>query len=154
VSAVYDEADPLTSALDLCDGGHPFEPGVDADEPANPSDPWCNICGASRLVVAGRVTTFGPRIVATDRDPASLPERQALAMADEGGEFVHAFRRWRGSSRTPGTFAEVAEELADVWITAIVTAHVLGIDLAEAVRAKSLVIDARLPQLPTADVTP
>lgn len=64
------------------------------------------------------------------------PERQALALAEEVGEFVGAWRRWRGQARRSDTVDHVIEELADVVITAYVTAAEQGWDLNEAVRNK------------------
>ncbi|WP_242884096.1 MazG nucleotide pyrophosphohydrolase domain-containing protein [Actinomadura litoris] len=55
--------------------------------------------------------------------------RQVLVLAEEAGEFVGAYRRWAGMARRAGDFADVQDELADVVITACVTAHVLNIDL-------------------------
>jgi NTP pyrophosphatase (non-canonical NTP hydrolase) len=69
--------------------------------------------------------------------------RQALALAEETGEFVGAVRRYYGMARRGGTFAEVEAELADVAITAFVTAHVMDIDLEAAIRAKLDVIYGR-----------
>ena len=62
-------------------------------------------------------------------DPATAGQRQALALAEEVGEFVGAYRRWSGQARRTGSFSDVQTELADVVITAYVTAHELGIDL-------------------------
>ncbi|MCP2337880.1 hypothetical protein [Actinomadura rupiterrae] len=53
--------------------------------------------------------------------------RQALALAEEAGEFVAAYRRWTGRARRTGTHTDMAAELADVLITAYVTAHVLDL---------------------------
>jgi NTP pyrophosphatase (non-canonical NTP hydrolase) len=69
--------------------------------------------------------------------------RQALALAEEAGEFTGAFRRWAGLARRTGTWADMVAELADVVITAYVTADVLGIDLAAAITAKADVILTR-----------
>ncbi|MFC5186988.1 pyrophosphohydrolase domain-containing protein [Actinomadura harenae] len=55
--------------------------------------------------------------------------RQALALAEEAGEFLAAYRRWSGRARRAGTLDDVAAELADVLITTYVTARVLGIPL-------------------------
>lgn len=57
-------------------------------------------------------------------------ERQVLALAEEAGEFVGAFRRAAGMARRTGRRDDVAAELADVAITTHVTAHVLGIEVA------------------------
>jgi NTP pyrophosphatase (non-canonical NTP hydrolase) len=69
--------------------------------------------------------------------------RQALALAEETGEFVGAVRRHYGMARRGGSFADVETELADVVITAFVTAHTMGIDLEAAIRAKLDVIYSR-----------
>ncbi|MFI0479942.1 MazG nucleotide pyrophosphohydrolase domain-containing protein [Actinomadura sp. 9N215] len=63
--------------------------------------------------------------------------RQVLALAEEVGEFVGAYRRWAGMARRTGGFDDVRDELADVVLTAYVTAHVLEIDLDAAWRAKA-----------------
>ena len=61
-------------------------------------------------------------------NPATLPVQQVLALAEEAGEFTAAYRRWAGLARRPGPWHDVETELADVVITAYVTAAVLGID--------------------------
>ncbi|MTE12620.1 MazG nucleotide pyrophosphohydrolase domain-containing protein [Nocardia aurantiaca] len=66
--------------------------------------------------------------------------RQVLALAEEAGEFVGAYRRWSGQARRTGTFDEMKAELADVVITAWVAAAELGIDLDAAVADKLAVI--------------
>lgn len=76
-------------------------------------------------------------------DPATLPVQQALNLAEEAGEFVGAYRRWAGMARRPGGWDDVCSELADVVITAHVTACVLGIDLDAAWRAKAAVVLSR-----------
>jgi len=76
-------------------------------------------------------------------NPATLPVQQVLALAEEAGEFTAAYRRWAGLARRPGTWHDVEAELADVVITAYVTAHVLGIDLDAAARAKAEVVLTR-----------
>src|SRR5690242_20566989 len=60
-------------------------------------------------------------------DPATLPVQQALALAEEAGEFTAAYRRWAGLARRTGPWHDVEAELADVVLTAYVTAAVLGI---------------------------
>lgn len=62
--------------------------------------------------------------------------RQTLALAEEVGEFVGAYRRWSGQARRTGPFSDVEEELADVVITAWVTSHALGINLERAIEKK------------------
>lgn len=66
--------------------------------------------------------------------------RQVLALAEEVGEFVGAFRRWSGQARRSGSFEDVESELADVVITAFVTAEVLGIKLEQQISRKFDVI--------------
>ena len=55
-------------------------------------------------------------------DPATLPVQQVLALAEEAGEFTAAYRRWAGLARRTGPWHDVEAELADVVITAYVTA--------------------------------
>lgn len=69
--------------------------------------------------------------------------RQALALAEEAGEFVGAVRRHYGLARRTGSFADVEAELADVVLTAFVTAHTLGIDLERALGEKIGVVYTR-----------
>jgi NTP pyrophosphatase (non-canonical NTP hydrolase) len=69
--------------------------------------------------------------------------RQALALAEEAGEFVGAVRRHYGLARRSGSFADIEAELADVVITAFVTAHTMGVDLEAAIRAKLDVVYSR-----------
>lgn len=52
--------------------------------------------------------------------------RQVLNLVEEAGEFVGAYRRWAGMARRRGTVEDVHAELADVVITAYVTAAELG----------------------------
>lgn len=56
-------------------------------------------------------------------------ERQVLALAEEAGEFVGAYRRAAGMARRTGDWSEVEAELADVAITAHVTASVLDVQI-------------------------
>jgi NTP pyrophosphatase (non-canonical NTP hydrolase) len=105
---------------------------------------------------ATRATTSGPaaftlphtagRIADRLREhftPATLPVQQVLALAEEAGEFTAAYRRWAGLARRTGTWHDVCAELADVVITAYITADVLGIDLDAAARAKTEVVFTR-----------
>lgn len=73
----------------------------------------------------------------------SADTRQVLAVAEEAGEFVGAYRRWAGLARRDGSWDDVEAELADVVIAAYVTAAVLGVDLDAAVRAKAVVVASR-----------
>lgn len=70
-------------------------------------------------------------------DTDRLAVQQVMCLAEEAGEFVGAYRRWAGMARRSGPWDDVKAELADVVITAYVTAQVLGIDLDEAIRVKS-----------------
>jgi NTP pyrophosphatase (non-canonical NTP hydrolase) len=76
-------------------------------------------------------------------DTDRLAIQQVLCLAEEAGEFVGAYRRWAGMARRSGPWEDVKAELADVAITAFVTAQVLGIDLDEAVREKTETIMSR-----------
>ena len=89
---------------------------------------------------------LGAEIAARLREyctPGALPVQQVLALAEEAGEFTAAYRRWAGMAQRTGTWDEVQAELADVVITAYVTAAVFGIDLDAAARAKTAVIFTR-----------
>ena len=95
---------------------------------------------------AARLPAAAARLAARLRehfDPAALPVQQVLALAEEAGEFTAAYRRWAGMARRTGPWDDVEAELADVVITAYVTAAVLGIDLDAAARAKTEVIFTR-----------
>lgn len=72
-----------------------------------------------------------------------LKQQQVMCLAEEAGEFVGAYRRFAGMARRSGPFDDVKAELADVAITAYVTAQVLGIDLDEAIREKAEKIMSR-----------
>lgn len=74
---------------------------------------------------------------------SDLAIQQVLCLAEEAGEFVGAYRRSAGMARRTGSFDDVRAELADVVITAYVTAEVLGFDLDAAIAAKTAVIDTR-----------
>lgn len=60
----------------------------------------------------------------------------ALCVVEEAGEFAGAYRRWRGYARRPGSFHEMAEELADVVIAAFFAADDYGVDLESEIRVK------------------
>ena len=68
---------------------------------------------------------------------------QIIAMAEETGEFVGAARRFMGMARRSGTYGEMAAELADVVITAFITAEVFGIDLEQVIPYKAKIILTR-----------
>lgn len=80
--------------------------------------------------------------------------RQVLALAEEVGEFVGAYRRWSGQARRTGTAREMHEELADVVITAFVTAHELGVDIEPVIAAKLAIIHTRGWREQTPDACP
>jgi NTP pyrophosphatase (non-canonical NTP hydrolase) len=65
-----------------------------------------------------------------------LTIQQALNLVEETGEFVGALRRFKGMARRSGTFAEMAEELADVVITAFVAAVVFDVNLPSEINGK------------------
>jgi NTP pyrophosphatase (non-canonical NTP hydrolase) len=69
--------------------------------------------------------------------------RQVLALAEEAGEFVGAYRRYAGMARRTGPWSDVEAELADVVITAYVNAEVMGIDLDSAITSKLGVVFSR-----------
>lgn len=93
------------------------------------------------LPVIARVIAQQLRLAGFDPDTAQT--RQVLALAEEAGEFVGAYRRWAGEARRTGTFDEMASELADVVITAFVTATELGVDLRAAITKKWTVLHER-----------
>jgi NTP pyrophosphatase (non-canonical NTP hydrolase) len=72
-----------------------------------------------------------------------LSNQQVIALAEEVGEFVGAFRRFKGMARRNGSFAEMAEELADVIIAAFITAVVLDINLPAEINYKLDLIFSR-----------
>lgn len=76
-------------------------------------------------------------------DAEHAVNRQVLALAEEVGEFVGAYRRWSGQARRTGTAQEMHTELADVVITAFVTAHELGVDIEAVIAAKLHTIHTR-----------
>lgn len=57
-------------------------------------------------------------------------------VAEEAGEAIGAYNRYTGRSRRTGTKEELAEELADVVITAYMAAAVTDIDLDTAIADK------------------
>lgn len=69
--------------------------------------------------------------------------QQALCVAEEAGEFVGAYRRWAGMARRNGSWDDVKAELADVVITAYVTASILDFALDEEIGKKLEIIFSR-----------
>lgn len=46
-------------------------------------------------------------------------DQQAMCVAEEAGEFMGAYRRWRGFARRPGNAQDVADEMADVIVSTL-----------------------------------
>lgn len=86
-----------------------------------------------------------PLLVTKLAESGFLPDadRQALALAEEVGEFVGAYRRWSGQARRRGSRTEMEFELADVVAAAYITAHYLDIDLDSRIAEKIAVILGR-----------
>jgi NTP pyrophosphatase (non-canonical NTP hydrolase) len=76
-------------------------------------------------------------------DPRTCLDTQVLCLAEEVGEAVQAYRRATGRARSEGSWADVAEELADIVIVTRVTAELAGIDLDAAIKSKLETIKAR-----------
>lgn len=49
--------------------------------------------------------------------PTEWMDQQAMCVVEEAGEFVGAYRRWRGFARRPGNAQDVEDELADVIVS-------------------------------------
>lgn len=95
----------------------------------DPDAPACTGCLTPRPELLS-LPALGAFIAAKLREhfPAEDErDRQVLALAEEAGEFVGAYRRAAGMARRTGTWDDVEAELADVAITAYVTAHVLDV---------------------------
>lgn len=92
-----------------------------------------------RSWIADRATDIVTNLRANGFGEGDAVNRQVLNLAEEVGEFVGAYRRWAGQARRSGTAEEMHRELADVVITAYVTAEELGIDL-DAVMAEKLAV--------------
>jgi NTP pyrophosphatase (non-canonical NTP hydrolase) len=93
-----------------------------------PADCGPDLAGLAEKIVRNLVLHF---------DTGRLEIQQVMCLAEEAGEFVAAYRRFAGMARRSGPFDDVKAELADVVITAYVTAQVLGIDLDAAIQAKA-----------------
>ncbi|MGH3985934.1 MAG: MazG nucleotide pyrophosphohydrolase domain-containing protein [Pseudonocardiaceae bacterium] len=76
-------------------------------------------------------------------DQLDVHMRNGLALAEEAGEVVAALRRYLGLARRTGTLKDVADELADLYLTVFITAHYLGVDVDDAVEDKAVVLFAR-----------
>lgn len=81
-------------------------------------------------VVASAIDQCGPT---GQDDPVTA---QALNVAGEAGEFVEAYRRYRGGARRPGSKEEVSGELADVIISAMIMGQRLDLDMEKVIVAK------------------
>ena len=90
---------------------------------------------------------------ARDWEQYHTPKNLAMALAGEAGELVACFQ-WLTPDESahvmddPGTAEAVEFELADVLQYLIRLADVLGVDLAEAVRKKARLNEARFPPAP------
>lgn len=93
--------------------------------------------------LVGEAAVIANRLRENGFDPAQAVNRQVLGLAEEVGEFVGAYRRWSGQARRAGTVEEVHTELADMIITAFVTAHELGVDIQAVIAAKLDTIHTR-----------
>ena len=80
---------------------------------------------ADRTDLAGNAAVVAECLRRNGFDPEQAVNRQVLGLAEEVGEFVGAYRRWSGQARRTGSAEDMWEELADVVITAFVTAHEL-----------------------------
>ena len=78
-----------------------------------------------------------------DKTPLQATDRQVLCLAEEVGELVGAYRRATGRARRSGSWRDVEDELADVVITALVTAHTMGWDLSAIVERKLQHVETR-----------
>lgn len=85
----------------------------------------------------------------THYDPATAAARQVLAVAEEAGKFVGAYRRATGLARRAGANAEVRADLAEVVITAYLAADALDIDLDAAIADKLTTVFQRGWRQPT-----
>jgi NTP pyrophosphatase (non-canonical NTP hydrolase) len=111
-----------------------------------PDDGLCRSCRGAVDGQPGTLTELAEIVAGHLRehfDPATLAVQQVLCLAEESGEFTAAYRRHAGMARRRGTWDDVRAELADVVITAYVTARVLGIDLDAAWREKAEAVLAR-----------
>jgi len=97
--------------------------------------------------LAGALRDFAQ---ARDWERYHTPKNLAMALAGEAGELVACFQ-WLTPDESasvmhdPRTAADVESELADVLQYLIRLADVLGVDLAEAVRAKMQINETRFP---------
>jgi hypothetical protein len=97
----------------------------------------------TRSAMASRASEIVQHLRANGFDADGAVNRQVLNLAEEVGEFVGAYRRWAGQARRSGPLEDVHAELADVVITAYVTAEELGFDIDAAIAAKLDVVFSR-----------
>jgi len=69
--------------------------------------------------------------------------RQVIALGEEVGEFMGAARRYMGMARRYGFKEDMEHELADVIITAFVTAIVFDVDIEQRLKEKLEIIFTR-----------
>lgn len=96
-----------------------------------------------RSWIAAETPVIVQRLRENGFDADTAVNRQVLNLAEETVEFVGAYRRWAGQARRSGTAEEMHAELADVVITAYVTAEEMGFDLDAAIDAKLQKIHTR-----------
>lgn len=70
-------------------------------------------------------------------------DAQAMCVVEEAGEFIGAYRRWRGFARRPGDFDQVTSELADVIIASFIMFVNLHEDAQVEIKKKLLKIITR-----------
>jgi hypothetical protein len=90
--------------VDLCNGGdtpHPFEPGVDVDDPDHPDPGWCNVCGERRAPA----TPDGGLNISEDPDTGALH----VVARPEGGELDDLLARAdkRAGAENRSTYADL-----------------------------------------------
>ncbi len=97
----------------------------------------------SRQLLSEIASVLNAEFIHAGFDASRLEIQQVLCLAEEAGEFVGAYRRWKGMARRDGTFDDVAAELADVVISAYICGDALDIDLDHAIEEKLKIIFSR-----------
>lgn len=121
----------------MCPGcGKPVFHGMDACNNCRDASIGISVFNVSVGTLPDVAREIARQLHASGFSLATARQRQVLALAEECGEFVGAYRRWVGEARRCGTFDDVQAELADVVITAFVTAEELDIDLDGAISSK------------------
>lgn len=112
---------------------------------AQSEEPRVQPAGASRSWLVTEARRVAARLNAAfpGRSQREAQNQQVLALAEEAGEFVGAYRRWSGQARRSGPVSAVELELADVVITAYITSDVLQFDLDARVAEKLAIIHSR-----------